>query len=74
MASLGKASEQIVLLDFLFPGLAPVFSSLWPLFNGVSGIYTWLLCTCGLLILVGRYAVGYLEALLEAYFSQWTCS
>ncbi|KAF9729902.1 hypothetical protein PMIN06_012974 [Paraphaeosphaeria minitans] len=67
MASLGKASEQIVLLDFLYPGLAPVFSSLWPLFNGVSGIYTRL--NCGLLILVGRYAVGYLEALLEAYFT-----
>ncbi|KAF1955657.1 hypothetical protein CC80DRAFT_352311, partial [Byssothecium circinans] len=59
---------QIHLLDFFFPGLAPATSLAWSLLTGGPNIYGWVLCTCGLLLLFGKYASEYLEKLLETYF------
>lgn len=79
MASLSSASpshvqsilfEQIPLLDFFFPGLAPATSSAWSLLTGIPSIYGRLLCICGLLLLFKKYASEYLRELLETHFSQ----
>ncbi|KAF2176611.1 P-loop containing nucleoside triphosphate hydrolase protein [Zopfia rhizophila CBS 207.26] len=60
--------EQIPLLDFFFPGLVPVLSSVWPLLTSAPSIGR-LLCICGLLLLIGKYASEYLGKLLETYFT-----
>lgn len=65
-------SEQIPLLDLLFPGFTPLSSSLWPLLTGAPGLYGRLLCICGLLVLIGKYVPEYFRTLLKAHFSQLT--
>lgn len=62
-------SEQMPILDFFFPGLAPATSSLWPLLTDVPSIYSQLLFICGGIVLFGKYASKYLVELLETYFS-----
>ncbi|KAF2019500.1 hypothetical protein BU24DRAFT_476565 [Aaosphaeria arxii CBS 175.79] len=61
--------DQIPLLDFFLPGLAPATSPTWSLLTGGTSIYGRVLCTCGLLLLFGKYASEYLEKLLETYYS-----
>ncbi|KAF2008255.1 hypothetical protein BU24DRAFT_316989, partial [Aaosphaeria arxii CBS 175.79] len=58
------------LLGFFFPGLAPATSPTWSLLTGGTSIYGRVLCTCGLLLLFGKYASEYLEKLLETYYCQ----
>ena len=79
MASLGNASpshtqsllsEQISLLDVLFPGFTTLSSSPWPLFTGATSLYGRLLCICGLLVLIAKFGPQYFGNLLEAHFSQ----
>ncbi|KAH8724111.1 BCS1 N terminal-domain-containing protein [Phaeosphaeriaceae sp. PMI808] len=61
-------SEQIFLLNFFLPGLAPVLSSIWLLLTSAPNIGR-LLCFCGLLLLAGNHAVEYLRKVLENYFT-----
>ncbi|KAF1949649.1 hypothetical protein CC80DRAFT_428649, partial [Byssothecium circinans] len=59
----------IPLLDFFFLSLAPTTSLAWSLLTSGPNIYSQVLCTCSLLLLFGKYALEYLEKLLETYFS-----
>lgn len=62
-------SEQISLLDLLFPGFTPLSSFVWPLLSGAPSLYGRLLCICGMLVLIGKYGPEYFGTLLEAHFS-----
>ncbi|KAF2194997.1 putative mitochondrial chaperone bcs1 [Zopfia rhizophila CBS 207.26] len=62
-------SEQISLLDLLFPGFTSLSSSIWPLLTGAPSLYGRLLCICGLLVLIGKYGPEYFENLLQAHFT-----
>ncbi|KAH7108769.1 BCS1 N terminal-domain-containing protein [Dendryphion nanum] len=62
-------SENIPLLDFIFPGLASITSSVWPLLARVPSIYCRLVCLCGLILFFGRSALMHVQKLLDAYFT-----
>lgn len=62
-------SEQISLLDFVFPGFTRVLTTVLPLLTGDLSLYARLLCGCGVLVFFSRYAAEYLRGWLETHFS-----
>lgn len=79
MASLGIPSpthnqcfpfDQLPLLHRFFPRLAPATSAAWSLLTGSPSTYGQALCIGGSFLLFGKYALEYIEKLLETYFCQ----
>ncbi|KAH8706865.1 BCS1 N terminal-domain-containing protein [Phaeosphaeriaceae sp. PMI808] len=62
-------SEQISLLDFIFPGSTRVLTAVLPLLNGDLNVYARLLCACGMFVFIGRYVAEYFAGWLDTHFT-----
>jgi hypothetical protein len=62
-------AEQGSLLDLVFPGFTLVSTAVRRLLTDDFSMYARLLCACGMLVFIGKYASEYLWTWLETFFS-----
>ncbi|OJD12142.1 hypothetical protein AJ78_07213 [Emergomyces pasteurianus Ep9510] len=61
--------SQISIVDAFFPGFTAISASIQQVLAGNLNSYAHLLCFCGMLLFLGRYAARYLMDLMETYFT-----
>ncbi|OJD11466.1 hypothetical protein AJ78_07772 [Emergomyces pasteurianus Ep9510] len=63
------AASQISIVDVFFPGFTSIAASVQQLLATDLNSYVHILCFCGMLLFLGRYAVRYLTDLMKTYFT-----
>ncbi|OJD20802.1 hypothetical protein ACJ73_07861 [Blastomyces percursus] len=61
--------SQISIVDAFFPGFTAISASIQQVLAGNLNSYAHVLCFCGMLLFLGRYAARYLMDLMETYFT-----
>jgi chaperone BCS1 len=64
-------SYPISIVDIFFPGFTNISAAIQQLQISNSNGYARILCICGALVFLGKYAYKYLKAFVETYFSSW---
>lgn len=62
-------SHPISIVDIFFPGLTNISAAIQQLQVGNSNDYAGILCICGFVVFVGKYAYRYLKEFVDTYFS-----
>jgi hypothetical protein len=64
-------SYPISIVDIFFPGFTNISAAIQQLQVGNSNGYARILCICGIVVFLGKYAFKYLRELVTTYFSSW---
>lgn len=62
-------SPRVSIVDILLPGFASMSPAIQQLLTGNLNSYTGLLCTCGILLFLGRHAYEHLWELVDKFLS-----
>jgi chaperone BCS1 len=71
---LSLSSSPVSVVDIFLPGFTNISAAIQQLQVSDSNGFARMLCICGIIVFLAKYAYTYLKAVVETYFSSWLLS